>query len=166
MPYQHYSPYFKMVVVRLLLRGEPQEEICNTICVQVSKLSMLRWLDLSYKNQAVIANPALYKEAGAKCLLTLEQEEFLVDALCEDPTLYLDEVAVRCYEGRGVVLSLALISKELNHRVFWTRKVAHKYHPNQSLQRRGEYLLEVAQIDPHCLVFLGEYLLQDIIGWS
>lgn len=75
-----------MVIWRLILRGTTPNEICQTVGVQVSKSSMRRWLRLSKTTQVIITDPALYKKSGPERLLTVEQEDFLVDALRDDPT--------------------------------------------------------------------------------
>jgi transposase len=66
-----------------------------------------------------MANCGRYK------IMTLAEEDAMLEYLIAKPTAYLDEVAWQIFEFSGKVVSLNTVSRAL-HRRGWSRKVAKK----------------------------------------
>ncbi|PLW39074.1 hypothetical protein PCASD_08938 [Puccinia coronata f. sp. avenae] len=92
MPFCKYEKGVKVIVVRLRLRGKTLAKINRTIGLKISNDSLRRWMTLYQNTRDVVRNPALYKPRGRPLAFSRDEAKFVLTALDEDLTLYLDEI--------------------------------------------------------------------------
>jgi hypothetical protein len=156
MLFRTYEEGVKVIVVRLRLCGKTLAEINRTIGLKISNDSLCRWMTLYQNTRDVVRDPALYKPQGRPLAFSRDEAEFVLTALDEDPTLYLDEIQSHIEAMTGTRHPLATISRKLRMRLNLTNKVARTVHPAQSEDQRAEYMCEIGPFPSSYLVFVGK----------
>ncbi|KAA1080900.1 hypothetical protein PGT21_050294 [Puccinia graminis f. sp. tritici] len=156
MVYVLYQRDVKFIVVRMVLRGLSQAEINETLGLNISPDSFRRWNELYRETRDVVRDPALYLDQGRPLALTRKEGRFVLEALEEEPTLYLDEIQSHIEALTGIRHPLSTLSDELKRRLGMTKKVARTVHPAQCPIRRAQYIVQIGPFPANYLVFLDE----------
>jgi hypothetical protein len=104
-------------------------------------------------------DPALYGQRGCPLAFSREESEFVLAALDEDPTLYLDEIQSHIFAMTGTRHPLTTISDELRLRLKITKKVARTVHPAQCPMQRAKYISRIGPLPSSHFVFVGKLLM-------
>jgi hypothetical protein len=104
----------------------------------------------------VVRDPALYAQQGRPLAFSREEAEFVLTALDDDPTMYLDKIQSHIAAMTGTRHPLATISAELRIRLSLNNKIARTVHPAQSEDRRAEYIDEIGPFPSSYFVFVGK----------
>jgi hypothetical protein len=89
----------------------------------------------------VIHNTEEYSARGWHLLLSAEDLEFMVDLVCNEPSLFLDKICERMYNNRGHLLSVSCIQQTLVNKLSITLKkqapstYARAFRPNSNGSR-------------------------------
>ncbi|KAI7964637.1 hypothetical protein MJO29_002735 [Puccinia striiformis f. sp. tritici] len=156
MVFVHYDPQVKAMAVRWLNDGLSHDEVNARLNVTIHERTLRRWLDFFDRTNSVIADPATYTDRGRPFAISHEEQEFMLDILDHDPTLYLDELQDHIESMTRTHHAIATIHDDLRRRLQLSKKVALTVHPAQSAQRRAEFICEITQIPPEYLVFTDE----------
>jgi transposase len=156
MAFVKYDKGVKVIVVSLRRRGYSLEEINDTLDLKISNNSLRRWMALYRRTRNVVRDPALYARRGRPLAFSREESEFVLAALDDDPTMYLDEIQSHIAAMTGTRHPLATISSELRVRLHLTRKVARTVHPAQSEDQRALFVDEIGPYPSSFFVFVGQ----------
>jgi hypothetical protein len=98
-------------------------------------------MELYHKTQRVVRNPEEYSARARPSLLSAEDREFMVDLVCNEPSIFLDEIRERLYDNRGHLLSITAIQQTLVNKLSITLKkqapstYARAFRPNSNGSR-------------------------------
>ncbi|KAI7941394.1 hypothetical protein MJO29_013468 [Puccinia striiformis f. sp. tritici] len=80
------------------------------------------WIELYQQTQCVIRNPNTYKRCGRHAILLADDCKFMVQLVCLEPGLFLEEIRERLYNSTGTQLSYQAIHDNLVNRLSITLK--------------------------------------------
>lgn len=155
--YRKYLASFKYSVVQAALNGLSIDEINVSYGSDISSASLRRWCSLYQKTRSVVTNPETYEKKGVPLALSNEERTFVFEMVTEKPTIYLEEIQHALIEQCNLRISIQTISNELHQRLHLSRKTMRKVHPNQDMDERSNYIILMANYNPNCLVFTGEW---------
>lgn len=156
MVYRPYSPATKVAVARMLNQGYPKEEIRKALGESISDQSFTRWLSLYNSTQRVVRDSNKYKQRGAPLLLTAEDRAFMLELVCTEPGLFLDEIRERVYDDCGKLLSVSAIHLNLINKMEVTLKKANTVNIKKSLAAKFAWVEKMALVPAEYLVFTDE----------
>lgn len=166
-----YDTGIKVLAIQYLQEGLTKLEVQHRLRSSVSVRTLSRWQSLYHRTSAVIRNPAEYETLGRNTRLTDEERDFMLTAVDENPTLYLDELREAIYRDTGKWVALSTVADDLKKRLSFSLKTTRTVHPNQSADQRARYLHAVGALQPEMMVFLDECAIQErslrrIHGWA
>ncbi|KNZ58260.1 hypothetical protein VP01_1964g1 [Puccinia sorghi] len=103
----------KIATVRILLQNHSQKVISNALGVMACRKSVSPWRNLYYEMKQVVYDHEKYTVQGQSSLLSAEDCEFMIEMVCTDPTVFLDEICECLYDGGGTPLGLTCIQENL-----------------------------------------------------
>ncbi|KNF03641.1 hypothetical protein PSTG_03162 [Puccinia striiformis f. sp. tritici PST-78] len=80
------------------------------------------WIELYQQTQCVIRNPNTYKRCGRHAILLADDCKFMVQLVCLEPGLFLEEIRERLYNSTGTQLSYQAVHDNLVNRLSITLK--------------------------------------------
>jgi hypothetical protein len=89
MVFVKYSPDIKAVAVKLLIQGKSPQTVNELLEANISNKSLRQWKDLWTQTNCVLHNASLYLPRGRPLAITVEEREFILDLIDQDPTIYL-----------------------------------------------------------------------------
>lgn len=121
----------------------------------VAERSVRRWRQNYELFGAPYAPGTRGMKHGRLTILTLADEDNMLEYLVHRPTAYLDEVALQIFDETGKEVSVATVSRAL-HRRGWSRKVAAKEAHQRSHIVRAAFFAKRVDWPIHQLVFVDE----------
>jgi hypothetical protein len=122
MVFQQYNASTKIATVHMSLQNHLQSFIRDALGVTVSRQSFSQWIELFHGMQRVVRNPEEYSARGRHFLLSAEDHKFMVDLVCNEPSLFLDEICERMYDNHGHLLSVSFTQQTLVNKLSITLK--------------------------------------------
>ncbi|PLW57502.1 hypothetical protein PCANC_02643 [Puccinia coronata f. sp. avenae] len=159
MAFVKYNQGIKVIVVSLRRHGYSLEEINKTLDLKISDDSLRQWMNLYHQTRDVVCNPAFYVQRGRPLAFLREESKFVLAALDDNPTMYLDEIQSHIKAITGTRHPLSTISAELRIRLHLTRKIARTVHPAQSEDQRAKYFEEIGPFPSSYFVFVDKCVL-------
>jgi transposase len=158
MVFRRYKASTKISAVQMTLQNHSQCFIRDSLGVTVSRQSFSRWTKLFHKTQRVVCNPDEYDVRGQNVLLSAEEREFMIELVCNEPGLFLDEIQERLYNHGGTLLSMTTIQNTLVKKLCITLKKPNTVSINKSLASKYRWIAQMANMPAEFLVFTGVYL--------
>jgi transposase len=157
MVFRRYDASIKIATVRMSLQNHSQAFIRDSLGVTVSRQSFIQWMELYHKTQRVVRNPEEYSARGRPSLLSAEDREFMVDLVCNEPSLFLDEIRERLYDNRGHLLSITAIQQTLVNKLSITLKKPSTVNIRKSLSAKFRWIENMIGVPAEFLVFTGKF---------
>jgi hypothetical protein len=156
MVFVKYSPDIKAVAVKLPIQGKSPQTVNKLLKANISNKHLRQWKDLWTRTNYVLRNALLYLPCGCPLPIKVKEQEFVLDLIDQNPTIYLDEIQKAIMEASGDVFPLSTISDNIKNWLGLTRKVAWHVNPAQCPVKQALWLQEVADMPANYLVFVGK----------
>ncbi|WAQ89774.1 hypothetical protein PtA15_11A465 [Puccinia triticina] len=166
MGYVKYVAKVKTIVVKLLLQGKSRDDINAIVDENISSKSLSRWKNMFIQTHLVVRDASLYEPCGRPLAISVEEQDFILDIIGVDPTLYLDEIQKAVLESSGELYAISTIHDDLRRRLGLTLKVAQHVSPSQDSVKRARWTIRIANMPPEYLVFVGLHLAKSSLGLS
>jgi transposase len=114
-------------------------------------------MELYHKTQRVVRNPEEYSARARPSLLSAEDREFMVDLVCNEPSIFLDEIRERLYDNRGHLLSITAIQQTLVNKLSITLKKPSTVNIRKSLSAKFRWIENMIGVPAEFLVFTGKF---------
>jgi transposase len=99
-------------------------------------------------------NPFIHSH-GRRRALSRDDLNFIDSILCAEPGLYLDEIQDKLHTSRDVEISISTLSRTLGRLDMTNKRIAKEAIERDELLR-ATWQVEMAQYDPHQIVFIDE----------
>lgn len=156
MPFVLYTAQLKVIALTKFMAGQSLDSINVDLITSISPKSMRRWKLLYHTTHAVVRNPRTYHQQGRRTLYTNEDQQFMLELIDADPTLFLDEVQLAMYDRTDLLASRQTIANDLKECLYLTLHKVSAIDINQSPRLRADYSNRICHHPPEFLVFLGE----------
>lgn len=140
---------WRIVWLRIARDMEPRE-IADLLCIGES--TVRRYTQRFYETGSV--SPTEYHHGPHKLLDEFEQVT-VMQSLLNKPSMYLTEVCDELFKATGREVHPSTICRTI-HSLGFTRQKLRKVALQQSEEKRGEFLAEMAFLDPSMFVWLDE----------
>ena len=140
---------WRIVWLRIARDMEPRE-IAYLLCIGES--TVCHYTQRFYENGSV--SPTEYHHGPHKLLNEFEQVT-VMQSLLNKPSMYLGEVCDELFKATGHEVHPSTICRTI-HSLGFTRQKLRKVALQQSEDKRGEFLAEMAFLDPSMFVWLDE----------
>lgn len=158
MVYVKYSAQVKLVTIRMVLAGETEDKIRDTVGANFHTRTLERWIDLYKETRMMIRDPATYRRRGRSLAFNEEDREFIRALVADQPLLFLDEIREEIYHGTGKIPCIETLHKELKDRLRLTLKKAHTSHIRKDFYKKLCYQDRMQNVPAEMLVFTGEVI--------
>lgn len=138
------------------LQHHSQNFIQNALGATISRQSFERWTQLYLETQRVIRDPEEYAARGRQSLLSAEDRDFMVELVCQEPSLFLDEMRERLYNTNGALISITGLHKVMVQKLMITLKRPNTVNIRKSLTAKFRWIAEMANVPAEFLVFTDE----------
>lgn len=133
------------------VQGLPYSKIASNL--NVDPTTVLRTVKL-FEETSTVCSIQGYRETTEKVLTVLDKFSML-EAIVENPSLFLCEIQQLLLHTTGTRISVPTICKYLQHAGFSHKKLMFRA-CQRSESLRQQYLLQVSVYDPNMLVFIDE----------
>ena len=139
------------------LQNHLQAFIQDALGVTISRQSFSQWIELFHKTQRVVRNPEEYSASGQHLLSLAEDHKFMVDLVCNKPSLFLDEICERMYNKHGHLLSISCIQQTLVNKLMITLKKPCTVNIRKSLLAKFQWIENMVGVPAEFLIFTGMF---------
>ncbi len=139
------------MVYQRCIQGLPYASIASNLNVYPSTVQ--RTVKL-FEETGTVYSIQGYHEASGK-VLTIYDELAILEAVIDNPSLYLSEIQQLLLETTGSKISISTICKYLKHAGFTHKKLTIRAQ-QRSDELREQFMAQVSVYDPGMLVFLDE----------
>jgi hypothetical protein len=116
-------------------------------------------MEIFRETQQVIRDPQEYSDRGQNSLLLAEDCDFMVELVCTEPGLFLNEMRERLYNNSGTLVGLSTLATNLVEKLSITLKKPDTINICKNLVAKYQYIARMANVPAKFLVFTGKPIL-------
>jgi hypothetical protein len=141
------------------LQNHSQSFIRQSLGVTVLIKSFSCWTQLFHETQRAVRDPAGYKDCGRTSVLSLEEHDFMIELVCQEPSLFLDDIQERLYNHGGPLVGILTLHQMLANKLSITLKKPNTVKIRKSLSHKFRWYAKMANVPAEFLVFTGKLCL-------